>query len=50
MLKSHLNISLKNGWTPEQLKEFIQVIQKTIGKKDAKAANVVLQEVLNPKK
>ena len=50
MLKSHLNISLKNGWTPEQLKEFVQVIQKSIGKKEAKAANVVLQEVLNPKK
>ena len=50
MLKSHLNISLRNGWTPEQLKEFVQVIQKTIGKKEAKAANVVLQEVLNPKK
>ncbi len=50
MLKSHLNLSLKNGWTPEQLKEFVQVIQKTIGKKEAKAANVVLQEVLNPKK
>ena len=50
MLKSHLNISLRNGWTPEQLKEFVQVIHKTIGKKEAKAANVVLQEVLNPKK
>ena len=49
MLKSHLNISLKNGISPDQLHEFIQVIHKSVGKKEAKAAKKVLQEVLNQK-
>jgi 4-carboxymuconolactone decarboxylase len=50
MLKSHLNISLKNGISPDQLHEFIQVIHKSVGKKEAKAAKKVLQEVLNQNK
>lgn len=49
MLKSHLNISLKNGITPDQLKEFIQVIHTSVGRKEAKASKAVLQEVLNQK-
>lgn len=47
MLKSHLNISLKNGISPGQLHEFIQVIHKSVGKKEAKAAKAVLQDILN---
>ena len=50
MLKSHLNISLKNGISPDQLHEFLQVIHKSVGKKEAKAAKTVLQEVLNQNK
>jgi 4-carboxymuconolactone decarboxylase len=47
MLKSHLNISLKNGISPDQLHEFVQVIHKSVGRKEAKAAKAVLQVVLN---
>jgi hypothetical protein len=32
--------------TPDQLKEFIVIIKTTIGRKDAKAAQAVLDEVL----
>lgn len=50
MLKSHFNISFKNGISPDQLHEFIQVIHKSVGKKEAKAAKKVLKEVLNQNK
>lgn len=46
MLRSHLSICLNLGFTPEQLNEFIKIIKSTVGKKEARAANVVLQEVL----
>lgn len=46
MLQGHLSISLNVGITPEQLKEFIGVIKSTVGKKEAEAAQVVLNEVL----
>lgn len=49
MLKSHFNISLRNGITPDQLHEFIHVIRTAVGKKEAKAAKVVLEEVLKAK-
>lgn len=47
MLQSHLGISLHIGWLPDQLKEFIKVISPTIGEPKAKAATVVLEQVLN---
>lgn len=47
MLKSHLGICLNVGVKPEQLKEFISIIKSTIGDKEAKAAQGVLDEVLN---
>lgn len=47
MLRSHLNICLNVGLTPEQLQQFIGVIKKTLGKKEAKAAQQVLTEVLS---
>ncbi|HEY0892460.1 MAG TPA: carboxymuconolactone decarboxylase family protein [Cellvibrio sp.] len=50
MLRSHLAISLNIGVTPEQLKEFISIIQSTTGKKEAKAAKAVLDEVLKTSK
>lgn len=46
MLRSHLNICLNVGYSPEQLQEFVGTIKKTVGKKEAKAAQSVLDEVL----
>lgn len=46
MLRSHMNICLNVGITPEQLQQFITVIESAIGKKEAKAAQKVLDEVL----
>jgi alkylhydroperoxidase/carboxymuconolactone decarboxylase family protein YurZ len=49
MLKGHLSISLNVGLSPEQLKEFIGVIEPIIGSKKTKAAKAVLTEVLKSK-
>ena len=46
MLRSHLAICLNVGYSPEQLTEFVGIIQSRIGKKEAKAAQAVLDEVL----
>lgn len=46
MLTGHLNICLNIGIMPGQLQQFIGVIQSTIGKKEAKAAQTVLYDVL----
>lgn len=42
MLRSHLNISLRAGWTAAQLEEFIAVITPTIDSEKAAAAKAVL--------
>lgn len=49
MLQSHLNICLNVGLTPGQLQEFITIIKSRIGKKEAMAAQKVLDEVLKAK-
>ena len=46
MLRSHLNICLNVGLTPEQLQHFVNIIKSTLGKKEAKAAQKILDEVL----
>ena len=46
MLRSHLNLSLNVGLTPDQLQQFISVLKQAVGKKEAKAAQQVLDEVL----
>lgn len=46
MLRSHLTICLNVGLTSEQLQQFVGVIKSTIGKKEAKSAQKVLEEVL----
>ena len=46
MLRSHLSICLNVGLTPEQLNEFVGIIKSTVGKKEAKVAQVVLNEIL----
>ena len=45
MLSSHLTICLNVGFTPEQLNEFVCIIKSSIGEKEAKAAQTVLNEV-----
>lgn len=45
MLRSHLTICLNVGYTPEQLSEFVCILKTTAGKKEAKAAQAVLNEV-----
>lgn len=47
MLQSHLTISLRVGWSPQQLKEFVTVITPAIGNEKANAANAVLKQVLS---
>jgi len=47
MLRSHLYICLNVGFTSDQLNEFVGIIKSSIGKKEARAAQEVLDEVLN---
>ena len=49
-LRGHLNISLNVGLTPEELQQVVSIIESTIGKKEAKAAQAVLEEVLKTAK
>ncbi len=49
MLRSHLNICLNVGLTPGQLQQFISIIESTLGKEEANAAQKVLDEVLKNK-
>ena len=46
MLRSHFTICLNVGFTPEHLNEFVSIIKSAVGKKEAKAAQAVLNEVL----
>lgn len=46
MLRSHLNLSLNVGLTPDQLQQFVGVVKQAVGKNEAKAAQKVLDEVL----
>lgn len=47
MLRSHLNICLNLGYTPEQLNQFTEIIKTKVGKKEATTAQAVLDEVSN---
>jgi 4-carboxymuconolactone decarboxylase len=49
MLRSHLNICMNVGLTPGQLQQFISIIESTLGKEAANAAQKVLDEVLKNK-
>jgi 4-carboxymuconolactone decarboxylase len=46
MLRAHMNICLNVGLTPEQLNQFVKIIKSIVGKKEAKATQKVLDEVL----
>jgi 4-carboxymuconolactone decarboxylase len=50
MLQGHLNISLNVGITPDQLQHFIAIIESSAGKEEAKAAQAVLNGVLQNRK
>ncbi|MDR8392647.1 carboxymuconolactone decarboxylase family protein [Aliifodinibius sp. S!AR15-10] len=47
MLGSHFNLSLNVGFTPGQLKEFVGVIESTLGEEKAATAQSVLDNVLD---
>ncbi|WP_316794230.1 carboxymuconolactone decarboxylase family protein [Pedobacter frigoris] len=49
MLKSHLTICLNIGLSPAQLQQFVGVIKSVIGKREAKSAQSVLDEVIKNK-
>lgn len=49
MLRSHLNICLNVGLTPNQLQQFTGIIKSTAGKRKAKSAKKTLAEVLKIK-
>lgn len=49
MLRSHLSICLTQGYSPKQLNEFVKVMERTVGKKEANDAQLVLNEVLKNK-
>jgi 4-carboxymuconolactone decarboxylase len=46
MLQSHLKICLNEGLTPAQLRQFVDIIKSTAGETEAKAAQTVLNNVL----
>lgn len=50
MLNSHMNLSLNVGITPQQLEQLVNIIEVNIGKKEAKSAQTVLNEVLKNRK
>lgn len=49
MLQGHFNICLNVGFTPDQLQQFVSIVASTVGKKEAKSAQAVLDEVLKNK-
>jgi alkylhydroperoxidase/carboxymuconolactone decarboxylase family protein YurZ len=50
MLRSHLNICLNVGITAEQLRQFAGIIKSSVGKKEGKTVNEILDKVLENKK
>lgn len=49
MMRSHMNLSLNVGITPEQMREMIDIIGKNVSNKDADTARLVLAELLKSK-
>jgi 4-carboxymuconolactone decarboxylase len=50
MLQSHLKICLNVGLKADQLQQYVGIIKQSVGKKEAEAAQKVLNEVLKGKK
>jgi len=49
-LQAHLGIALNTGLTKEQLEEFIAVLRKEVGDREAQSAHDVLMLVLKNRK
>lgn len=49
MLNSHMNLSLNVGITPAQVQQMIKLIEVNVSKKEADAAQIVLNELLKTK-
>lgn len=47
MLRSHFQICLVQGFTPQQLNEFLQIISSVIGNNEIQAAEEVLNDLLS---
>ncbi|WP_372776409.1 carboxymuconolactone decarboxylase family protein [Mangrovibacterium sp.] len=47
MLRAHFGICLNVGYTPEQLNEFVVALKSSAGKREAKAAQSVLDGILD---
>ncbi|MFD0796332.1 carboxymuconolactone decarboxylase family protein [Maribacter chungangensis] len=50
MLRSHLNICLSQGFTPEQLEAWVSLVAKNVDKPKMESAKEVMNEVLETKK
>ncbi|AIM36705.1 carboxymuconolactone decarboxylase [Sphingobacterium sp. ML3W] len=50
MLKSHLSICLNVGLSAAQLKQFITVVESTVGEKESEDAKIVLEVLLSSRK
>ena len=50
MMRSHMNICLIQGITPEQLKELVDVVRKNVDQAKIESAKEVLSELLESKK
>lgn len=44
-LASHLNVCLNTGLTPAQLRDFVSVLSKQVGKKEADLASGILEKI-----
>lgn len=49
MLNSHMNLSLNVGITPSQLQQMVKLIEMNVSKKEAGAAQIVLNKLLKTK-
>ena len=48
-LNAHYNISMNVGWTPEQLQDFANYVEKNVGSAEGEVAQSVLKQVLAAK-
>ena len=49
-LRFHLGAAINTGLTKAQMKDFISVLETTVGKAQAESAQKILTEVLNNRK
>ncbi|WP_239481525.1 carboxymuconolactone decarboxylase family protein [Parasutterella secunda] len=49
-LRSHLNVCLNVGLTPDELKEFVKVLREKVGTEEANLADQALKTVLQSRK